>query len=164
MYIHCKLKLQKSLLRNYNIIKETSNIQLDFEVEVRFKNVNSFPVKFIHTLLTFARDRPFNLKGGLWFFVSLRIFFSGNTRVRIIFFQNLTLDYMTKTLNQIIFFPPPKSEYFFQQHWESEYFFQKKTIQVKWSFPYLMKCNSEENRMHRLIRTDINQNINLCIQ
>jgi hypothetical protein len=30
---------------------------------------------------------------------------------------------MTKTLNQIIiFFPPPKSEYFFQQHWESEYF------------------------------------------
>jgi hypothetical protein len=25
---------------------------------------------------------------------------------------------MTKTLNQIIFFPPPKSEYFFQQHWE----------------------------------------------
>jgi hypothetical protein len=32
------------------------------------------------------------------------------------FFQNLTLGYMTKTLNQI-FFPPPKSEYFFQQHW-----------------------------------------------
>ena len=30
---------------------------------------------------------------------------------------------MTKTLNQIIiFFPPPKSEYFFQPHWESEYF------------------------------------------
>ena len=23
------------------------------------------------------------------------------------------------------FFPPPKSEYFFQQHWESEYFFGK---------------------------------------
>ena len=35
---------------------------------------------------------------------------------------------MTKTLNQIIFFSPPKSEYFFQQHWESEYFFRKKTI------------------------------------
>jgi hypothetical protein len=27
---------------------------------------------------------------------------------------------MTKTLNQI-FFSSPKSEYFFQQHWESEY-------------------------------------------
>ena len=35
---------------------------------------------------------------------------------------------MTKTLNQIIFFPPPKSDYFFQQHWESEYLFRKKTI------------------------------------
>ena len=43
------------------------------------------------------------------------------------FFQNLTLGYMTNTLNQIIFFPPPKSEYFFQQHWESEYFFRKKS-------------------------------------
>jgi hypothetical protein len=25
-------------------------------------------------------------------------------------------------------FPPPKSEYFLQQHWESEYFFRKKNI------------------------------------
>ena len=33
---------------------------------------------------------------------------------------------MTKTLNQIIFFSPPKSEYFFQQHWESEYLKKKK--------------------------------------
>ena len=24
------------------------------------------------------------------------------------------------------YFPPPKSEYFFQQHWESEYYFRKK--------------------------------------
>ena len=35
---------------------------------------------------------------------------------------------MTKTLNQIFFFPPPKSEYYFQQHWESEYIFRKKNI------------------------------------
>jgi hypothetical protein len=36
---------------------------------------------------------------------------------------------MTKTLNQIIiFFPPPKSEYFFQQRWELDVFFRKKTI------------------------------------
>jgi hypothetical protein len=47
-------------------------------------------------------------------FFSFRIFFSDN-RVRIfIFVVDLTLgNYMTKTLNQIIFFPPPKSEYFF---------------------------------------------------
>ena len=52
-------------------------------------------------------------RGGLWLFVSFRIFFSDNTRVwifffcrakREIFFQYLTLGYMTKTLNQIIFF------------------------------------------------------------
>ena len=61
--------------------------------------------------------------------------FSDNRRVKILIFlsrkarnlfQNLTLGYMTKTLNQIIFFPPPKSEYFFQQHQESEYLFRKK--------------------------------------
>ena len=54
-------------------------------------------------------------------FFSFRIFFSDNTRVRIfIFVVDLTLgNYMTKTLNQIIFF---------QQHWESEYIFRKKKI------------------------------------
>ena len=76
------------------------------------------------------RDRPFNLKGaggGLWFFVSFRNVFFRITReleYLLIFFQNSTLGYMIKTLNQIIlFFPLPKSEYLFQQHWESEYFF-----------------------------------------
>ena len=45
---------------------------------------------------------------GAMVFFSFRNFFSDNTRVRILF-QNLTLGYMTKTLNQIIFFiaPPP---------------------------------------------------------
>jgi hypothetical protein len=43
---------------------------------------------------------------------------------------------MTKTLNQIIFFPPPKSEYFFQQHWESEYFFQQ-----HWESEYFFRKN-----------------------
>jgi hypothetical protein len=33
-----------------------------------------------------VRDRPFNLKGRLWFFVLFRIFFSDNTRVRIFIF------------------------------------------------------------------------------
>ena len=45
---------------------------------------------------------------------------------------------MTKTLNQIIFFPPSKSEYFFQQQWESEYLFRKKQyppLEVKWFVP-----------------------------
>jgi hypothetical protein len=33
-----------------------------------------------------VRDRPFNLKGGLWFVVSFIIFFSDNTRIRILIF------------------------------------------------------------------------------
>jgi hypothetical protein len=66
-----------------------------------------------------VRDRPFNLQGGGgggYGFLFRSEFF----------FQNLILGYMIKTLNQIFFCPPPKSEYFFQQHWESEYFFRKK--------------------------------------
>ena len=56
-------------------------------LEIRFFVVLFF---FLH----YMRDRPFNLKwggggwgggGGLWFFASLRIFFSDNTRVRIFF-------------------------------------------------------------------------------
>ena len=51
------------------------------------------------------RDRPFNLQGG------------GQKKKilprKIFFLHYLTLGYMTKTLNQTIFFPPPKSDYFF---------------------------------------------------
>ena len=77
----------------------------------------------------YIRDRPFNLKGGgLWNFVSLRIFFSDNTRVRIfIFFPKFNIRLYDKNSESDFFFPPPKSEYFFQQYWESEYFFRKKT-------------------------------------
>ena len=77
------------------------------------------------------RDRPFNLKGGgeLWFFVTFRIFFSDNTRVRISFFPeyNIML-YDKNSESDYFFFPPPKSEYFFQRHWESEYFLRKNHI------------------------------------
>jgi hypothetical protein len=45
---------------------------------------------------------------------------------REFFFQNLTLMLYVKTLNQIIFFSSTKIRIFFQQHWESEYFFRKK--------------------------------------
>jgi hypothetical protein len=78
------------------------------------------------------------LKGGYGFLFHSEFFFRTTreleylfilSRKARIFFQNLTLDYMTKTLNQIIFFfSPPKSEFFFQQHWKSEIFFRKKAI------------------------------------
>ena len=79
-------------------------------------NPSSQRLKWKMKLHRNVRDRPFNLKGGLWFFVSFRILFSDNRRVRIFFFchakrefffQNSTLGYMTKTLNQI-FFPSIK--------------------------------------------------------
>jgi hypothetical protein len=61
------------------------------------------------------RDRPFNLKGrGVMVFCFVQNFFSDNTRVRIfIFFHILTLGYMTKTLNQIIFFSSTEIRIFF---------------------------------------------------
>jgi hypothetical protein len=56
-------------------------------------------------------------------FCFVQNFFSDNIRVRIFiffvaqstnfFFQNLTLGYMTKTLNQIIFFSSTKIRIFF---------------------------------------------------
>ena len=100
-----------------------------------------FVVWFIHwkrMILPFLfRDRPFNLQGGLWLFVSFRNLFSDNTRVRIfIFFVAHSTNFFFPEFNIRLYdnnsesdfvFPPPKSEYFFQQHWESEYLFRKKT-------------------------------------
>ena len=89
-------------------------------------------------------DRPFNLKGGGYgFLLRSEILFQTTQELEYLiflsrkaqfFFQNSTLGYMTKTLNQIFLFPPPKSEYFFQRHWESEYFFRTKSMQsrAKW--------------------------------
>ena len=60
------------------------------------------------------RDRPFNLKGGGYgFFFRSEFFFRTTQELkylffcrakRELFFQNVTLGYMTKTLNRIILF------------------------------------------------------------
>jgi hypothetical protein len=77
---------------------------------------------------------------------------SDNTRVRIFFFvthsakffyQNLTLSYMTKILNQIIFFSSTKIRIFFSATLEI-FFFEKNhtppplSLQVKWVVPNQM--------------------------
>ena len=93
-------------------------------------------ISYIGTLF---KDRPFNLQGGsrlCFFFFRSEFFFSHNMRVRIFmffvvqstifFFQNLTLGYMTKTLNQIFFSPSPKSEYFFSNIGNQNILFRKK--------------------------------------
>ena len=68
-----------------------------------------------------------------------------------IFFQNVTLDFMSKTLNQIIFFSSTKIRIFFSATLRIRIFFQKKTItpplQVKWSFPQNYKNYSLMGKM-----------------
>ena len=91
------------------------------------------------------RDRPFNLKGGVMVICFVqKMFFGQHKRQNIIlfcrakreiFFRNLTLGYMTKTLNHIIFFSSTKIRIFFSATLGIRIFFQKKPFQVKWSFP-----------------------------
>ena len=54
------------------------------------------------------------------------------------FFPEFNITLYDKNSESDLFFPPPKSEYFFQQHWESEYVLEKNhtPLQVKWQFPY----------------------------
>ena len=49
---------------------------------------------------------------------------------------------MTKTLNQIIIFPPPKSEYLFQQHWNQNIFLEKKHNQPLHPPPFKLNGRS----------------------
>ena len=82
------------------------------------------------------RDRIFNLKGGYGFLFRSENFFRTTqelenliflSRIAQFFFPECNIRlYDKKSESNCIFFPPPK-EYFFQQHWESEYFFRKKT-------------------------------------
>jgi hypothetical protein len=68
------------------------------------------------------RGRPFNLKGDYGFLFRSEFFFRTTQKLeyflfgrakREIFFQNLTLGYITKSLNQIIFFSSTKIRIFF---------------------------------------------------
>jgi hypothetical protein len=68
-------------------------------------------------ILELLRDRPFNLQGGYGFLFRSEFFFRTTRELeylffcrarREFFFQNSTLGYMTKTLNQIIFFSSTK--------------------------------------------------------
>jgi len=80
------------------------------------------------------RHRPFNLQGGYAFFFRSEISFRTTRELEYfffllrkarIFFPEFNLRLYDKNSESNYFFPPPKSEYFFQQHWESEYFFRK---------------------------------------
>ena len=82
---------------------------------------------------TDIRDRPFNLKGGLWFFVS-EMFYRTTQELEYLFFCR------AKTLNQIYFFLHQNQNIFFSNIANQNIFLEKKhnpplPLQVKWSFP-----------------------------
>jgi hypothetical protein len=66
------------------------------------------------------RDRPFNLKGGYGFLFRSEFFFQTTQELEYFFFPEFNIRLYDKNSESHFFFPPPKSEYFFQQHWESE--------------------------------------------
>jgi hypothetical protein len=80
------------------------------------------------------RDPPFNLKGGGYGFLFRSEFFFRTTQeLEYLFFCHAKHKFSPPEFNIRLYdkhsesdyfvFPPPKSDYFFQQHWESEYFF-----------------------------------------
>ena len=114
------------------ILSKYKDLQFDFNLLLCLF-VQSVTITFLS-----VRDRPFNLQGGVWFFVSFKKKLSDSTRVRIFifvvapcakfFFQNLTLGYtcMTKTLNQfIIFFLHQNQNIFFSNIGNRNIFLEK---------------------------------------
>ena len=84
----------------------------------------------------YFRDWPFNLQGGvgLLFFASFRIFFRTSRELEYLFFlsrkaqfffQNSTLGYMTKTLNQIFFFLHQNQNMFISNNGNQNIFLEK---------------------------------------
>jgi hypothetical protein len=94
----------------------------------------------ILNLANLFRDRPFNSQGGGYGFLFRSEMFFRTQELEYFFFQNLTLGYMTKTLNQIIFFFLHQNQnIFFSNIGNLNIFLEKKhntPLQVKWPVPY----------------------------
>ena len=82
------------------------------KIWIYWSESNSLIYFYIY-IFVYLRDRPFNIQGGVMVFCFVQNFFFGQHKSYIIFFvmqsahfflQNVTLGYMTKTLNQIIIF------------------------------------------------------------
>jgi hypothetical protein len=110
------------------------------------------------------RDRPFNLKGwGYGFLFHSEFFFRTTQELELlffcrakreIFFQDVTLGYMTKTLNQIIFFFLHQNQNIcFSNIGNQNIFLEKKPYpQVKWSFPKSSCIHCTDIYVHLLIK------------
>ena len=119
-----------------------------------------------------VRDRPFNLQGGgggggYGFLFRSEIFFSDNTGVRIfiLFFQNFTLGYMTKPLNQIKKnFLHQNQNIFFSNIGNQNISFRKTPLppppppppEVKWSVPNTSQLVHVVHQIvYQLVRKDM---------
>jgi hypothetical protein len=131
-------------MARYTVLCETNNIDTNWstfltllrDLEHRFiptktinmngRRRNTFPIaKKTRDL----RDRPFNLKGagGYGFLFRSEFFFRTTQALEYLFFmfQNLTLGYMTKTLNQIFFFSTKIRIFFFSNTGNQNIFLEK---------------------------------------
>ena len=98
-----------------------------------------------HWILQLIRDRPFNLKGGLWFFVSFRKFSSDNTRGRT-FFPEFNIRLYDKNSESDFFFFLHQNQNFFFSNIGNQNGFFLKTItppfklngrSLTWSYIYI---------------------------
>jgi hypothetical protein len=119
-----------------------------------FSFVELFLIYEYHCLF---RDRPFNLKGGLRFFVSFRNFFSDNTRVRIYIFLSRKARIFFPEFNISLYDKNTESDYFFFNHQNQNIFYSNKGNQnifleknhnppppFKLNGRSLSKCQSEQ--------------------
>ena len=112
---------------------EEKDLDIIIDNKLNFQNHINKQVNKANQKLGLIRDRPFNLKWGVMVFRFVPIFFFGQHKSsninfpcrakREFFFQYLTLGYMTKTLNQIIFFSSTKIRIFFSATLEIRIFF-----------------------------------------
>ena len=93
------------------------------------------------------RDRPFKFQGGLWFFVSFRIFFRTTQELEFFFLSRKAWIFFPD-FNIRLYDKDSESDYFFFLHQNQNIFFSNignenifleknhnPPLQVKWSFP-----------------------------
>ena len=99
------------------------------KIEFIFLDIDLFLISSVskqhtHSPVSFyLRNRPFNLKGGLWFFASFRIFFSDNTRVRIFIFIVAQSANFFPDFNIMLYDKNSESDFFFSLHQNQNIFF-----------------------------------------
>jgi hypothetical protein len=156
MECNCVRKITEGLLRKYSTLwqhrceKSNNSVKKSIHLGRRSPKFWGPRLEPIGKSGTDLRDRPFNLQGGGYGYLFPSEFFFRTPREleyfyfcrakREFFFQNVTLGYMTKTLNQIIIFFLHQNQNIFSATLGIRLFFLEKTHshsppEVKWSVP-----------------------------